>query len=352
MTVMTTRTRRKNSEIKVVRGLDSKTWGEFVLSHPWGQIFHTPEMFEVFSHANGYQPDLWGTVNDEGQVLALFLPVRLKLTQPWLKILDEFTCRAISYADILCTPGEKGKTALSALLTAYLAQDGHLPLFTEIRNLSDTQEIQPILREHGFVYSEHLNYLIDIKKSPEEVFQNIGARTRKNIQRGIKQGIVTVCEGTTLEQVKACYTILQRTYKAAHVPLADFSLFEAAFQVLYPKGMIRFTLAYIEDTPVACSIDLLYKDVIYGWYGGVNREYSRFVPNEILTWRILEWGAQQGYAVYDFGGAGKPNEFYGPRAFKAKFGGTLVNFGRNTYVHSPLKLKISKIGYSLLRTLF
>lgn len=348
MRVMTT---RNNTEIKIVRELDSQKWREFVLSHPWGQIFHTPEMFEVFSRARAHQPDVWGAVNSDGQILALFLPVQVKLTQPWLQMIAGFTCRSISYADILCVPGEKGKTALSALLTAYLAQDGRLPLFTEIRNLSDTEAIQPILREHGFVYSEHLNYLIDIKRSPEEVFQNIGARTRKNIQRGLKQGIVTVREGTTLGDVKACYAILQRTYKAAHVPLADFSLFEAAFQVLYPKGMIRFTLAYIEDTPAACSIDLLYKDVIYGWYGGVDREYGRFVPNEILTWRLLEWGAQQGYAVYDFGGAGKPNEFYGPRAFKAKFGGTLVNFGRNTCVHSPLKLKISEIGYSLLRTL-
>jgi hypothetical protein len=345
-------TTKNNPEIKIVRQVEAQKWGKFVLSHPWGQIFHTPEMFEVFSRARGHHPTFWGAVNSNGQLLALFLPIRIQLTQPWLQIMAEFTCRAVSYADILCVPGEAGKTALSAVLTAYLAQDGHLPLFTEIRNLSDTQEIQPILQEHGFVYSEHLNYLIDIKKSPEEVFQNIGARTRKNIQRGIKQGIVTVREGTTLEDVKACYAILQQTYKAAHVPLADSSLFEAAFEVLSPKGMIRFTLACIGETAVACSIDLLYKDVIYGWYGGVDREYSRFVPNEILTWRILEWGAKQGYAVYDFGGAGKPNEFYGPRAFKAKFGGALVNFGRNTCVHRPLRLKISEVGYSLLRTLF
>lgn len=341
-----------NTKFHIVRQVAPTTWAEFVLAHPNGQIFHTPEMFAVFAQAKGHKPEVWAVLNEKNQILAFFLPVQIILTQPWLQRMSTFTCRAISYADVLCAPGEEGKQALRALLCSYRAQNGCLPLFTEIRNLSDTSEIQPILEEQGFAYTEHLNYLIDIHKKPEEIFRAIGARTRKNIQRGLKQGVVTIQEATTLEQVQECYALLQKTYQAAHVPLADFSLFEAAFHILHPKGMIRFTLACIEEKAVACSIDLLYKDVIYGWYGGVDREYARFVPNEILTWRILEWGAQQGYTIYDFGGAGKPNEFYGPRAFKAKFGGTLVHFGRNTCIHQPLKLKISEFGYSLLRVFF
>ena len=96
-------------------------------------------------------------------------------------------------------------------------------------------------------------------------------------------------------------------------------------------------------------MDLLYKDVIYGWYGGVDREYSAYVPNEILMWNILQWGAENGYAVYDFGGAGKPDEEYGVRDFKAKFGGDLVCYGRNICVHNPLMLQLSTAGYSILR---
>jgi len=35
-------------------------------------------------------------------------------------------------------------------------------------------------------------------------------------------------------------------------------------------------------------------------------------------------------------GAGKPSEKYGVRDFKAKFGGNLVNFGRNTWIPSEM----------------
>jgi serine/alanine adding enzyme len=96
---------------------------------------------------------------------------------------------------------------------------------------------------------------------------------------------------------------------------------------------------------------LIYKDTIYGWYGGMDRGYSDYIPNELLLWHIFQWGAENGYKVYDFGGAGKPDEEYGVRDFKAKFGGELVCFGRNTYIPLPWLYRLGTWGYSLYRRL-
>jgi lipid II:glycine glycyltransferase (peptidoglycan interpeptide bridge formation enzyme) len=135
------------------------------------------------------------------------------------------------------------------------------------------------------------------------------------------------------------------------VPLADRSLFEAAFEILYPKNMIRVVLARVNGAYVGTSVELLYKDVVYGWYGGVDREYGRHNPNELLMWHILKWSAENGYRLYDFGGAGKPDEEYGVRDFKAKFGGDLVCYGRNICVHAPVLLKLSQRAYTIYRKL-
>jgi lipid II:glycine glycyltransferase (peptidoglycan interpeptide bridge formation enzyme) len=115
--------------------------------------------------------------------------------------------------------------------------------------------------------------------------------------------------------------------------------------------MVRVILASIDGQPAATSIELLFKDVVYGWYGGLDRSYSAYVPNELLMWDILKWGAESSYQIYDFGGAGKPNEKYGVRDFKAKFGGDLVCFGRNTYIHRPGLFDLSKAGYRLYQSL-
>jgi serine/alanine adding enzyme len=113
--------------------------------------------------------------------------------------------------------------------------------------------------------------------------------------------------------------------------------------------MAKFLLVRIGETYAAASVELAYKDTLYGWYGGVDRRYSSYSPNELLTWYILQWGAENGYKVYDFGGAGKPNEPYGVRDFKAKFKGELVSYGRNIFCHAPRRLAVSKVGYELYR---
>jgi lipid II:glycine glycyltransferase (peptidoglycan interpeptide bridge formation enzyme) len=210
-------------------------------------------------------------------------------------------------------------------------------------------EIQPVLSENGFLFEGHLNYLINLNRPAEDVLQSIGQRTRKKIRKGLRDGFVQMSEATNPTELDHWYDVLQKTYSNAQVPLVDRSLFEAAFKELYPRGMAKFLLAEVNGVTAACSVELPYKNIIYGWYGGSDREYSDYLPNEMLIWHILEWGANNGYHLYDFGGAGKPDEEYGVRDFKAKFGGDLVNYGRNTYVHNPTLLKLSRQGYEVYR---
>ena len=334
--------------MKIVRELDEEVWRRFVDEHPDGNIFHTPEIFQVFARAKGHQPTLWATVDSNNSPLALLLPVQITLMDGLLR---SFTTRAVANGGVLCAPGSKGKEALSELLRTYKQEVKGGVLFTELRNLSDYSDLQPIFDEHGFVYEQHLNYLINLNRPIEEILQSIGKRTRKKIRKGLRDQIVQISEVTDRAELSHWYNTLQKTYDNAQVPLADRSMFEAAFDELYPKNLAKFLLANVNGTVAACSVELPYKDTIYGWYGGTDRDYSKYLSNEMLIWYILEWGMSHGYRVYDFGGAGKPDEEYGVRSFKAKFNGELVCFGRNTQVHSPIWFKLSRLGYKLYRQL-
>ena len=344
---------RVTNEIKrfeVVNTLNITTWRQFVDQHPQGNIFHSPEMFQVFAQAKGYKPSLWAVIDDNKSVLALALPVQVTLMGG--RILRQLTTRSILYGSVLCNPSPHGKQALETVLNAYQYEIKDKALFSELRNLSDLSNLHPVLERNGFIYEEHLNYLIDIGHPVEEVLQNIGKRTRKAIRKGIRNGLIQVTEVKDRSELENWYETLKKSYRYAQVPVADRSLFEATFDVLHPKGMAKFLLAKANGATAACSLELLYRDTIYGWYGGVDRNYSDYYPNEMLMWHILEWGAKNGYKVYDFGGAGSPDEDYGVRDFKAKFNGELVCFGRYTYVHSPSLLRLSELGYKLYRQLF
>jgi serine/alanine adding enzyme len=335
------------SSVKIVRRLDLALWQDFVNKHPQGNIFHTPEMFQVFEKTEGHQSTLWAAADTiDKRLLALLLPVKITLINGPLRRL---TTRAVAYGGVLRDPSSAGELALTNLLHTYTQDTKRQLLFTELRNLSDPCAAQPVLSDCGFVYEDHLNYLVDLDRSPEVILQSFSKRTRKRVRRELRRNAVVIEQVTKREQLAVWYAVLQQTYHQAQVPLADRSLFEATFDILCPRGMAKFFAARVDQAYAAVSVELLYKDVIYGWYGGMDRIYKSFYPNELLTWHILKWGAENGFRIYDFGGAGKPDEEYGVRDFKAKFGGELVCYGRNTYVHTPIMLQLSQLGYKVLR---
>ncbi len=331
----------------IVHHLDEHVWREFIYKHPESQIFHSPEMYEVFERTKGHTPRFWAAVDDDGRPLVLLLPVQVTLMEND-KLRRYLTRRNISYASVLCAPGAEAKQALGVLLEEYKRGKGRI-LFTEFRNLTNLNGYQPIMEQHGFEYEDHLNYLIDLNGTIDDVMARMSKSTRKDIRRSIKKGEIELEEVTERSKVRECYKILEQTYELAQVPLADISMFEAAFDVLYPKNMIRFLLAKVEGKYIATSVELPFKNILYAWYGGVDREYSKYRAGEFVMWDIFRWGIENGYTLYDFGGAGKPDEEYPVRDWKAKFGGELVSFGRNVCIHDRPTLTLSKIGYSVYR---
>jgi serine/alanine adding enzyme len=333
--------------ITIVQTLPVEKWKCFVDQHSNGNIFHTPEMYEVFCRARNHEPDLWAALSGD-RVLALLLPVQIHLLPGLLRPL---TTRAIAYGSVLYAQDQDGKEGLEKLLIAYRQSMKKKSLFIEMRNLYDLSAIQELLGNCQYSYVDYLNYLVDTSLPVDQVWNNIHKSAQKNISKALNKKQFEVIEAQDASQIENCYRILKKTYANAHIPLADFTMFEAAFNILYPKNMVRFLLGRADGQDVAASVVLLYKDVIYGWYRGFDRAYASYLPNDLMVWDMLKWGAENQYHIFDFGGAGRPDEKYGPREFKAKFGGKQVNFGRNICVHSSNLLRISKWGYEFYRHL-
>jgi serine/alanine adding enzyme len=330
----------------VVRTLPYDKWRHFVDAQPAGNIFHTPEMYQVFERANGHRPELWATLNDGGEVVALFTPVRISVKEGPMRYL---TTRAVTYGSVLAKPTPEGQEGLGRLLAAYRAESRRrATLFTELRHVSDVSVFRPVLEKNRFHHEEHLNYLIDLEQPLDAIWEQIAKPARKAVERAQRRGTTAeeVQDRTCVAQV---HQLLQSTFSRAQVWLADRSLFEAAFDVLAPKGMVRMMLACGDGVYAATTVELQYKGVMFIWYFGWDREYHALYPNDALTWHSLQWGVQHGYRCFDWGGAGVPNKPYGPREFKSKYGGQLVNYGRATSVHRPLTLALSRAGYELYR---
>lgn len=331
----------------IVCDLDQAVWSEFAAATPAGNIFHTPEMFRVFQRAARYHPTCWAAVDSARCPLALLLPVEVAVLDGPLRLLST---RAIVYGGALCHPSSAGRQALSFLLREYKRHVEGAVIFTELRNQDDTADLQPLLQEEGFCFEGHLNYLIDLAPTEDELWHRMHRTRRQNVHTAEREGIV-IQDVTTPEQVPEAYAVLRAIYHHINVPLPDESLFDALFADLNPRGMLNMMTARLDHCVVGVVVNLIYKDRLLAWYGGSDRTCGPNCANELLNWHSICWARERGLRIYDFGGAGKPDEPYGPRDYKARFGGQLVNYGRNTCVHAPRRLAVSRTGYQLWRRL-
>lgn len=333
--------------MRIVQQVDESRWRMFLEQcAPDANIFHTPEMMRVFAQTDGFTPDFWAAVDDHDQMLALFLPVQITvLNRPLLR---RVSTRSVLYGSVLCARTAAGREALDLLLKTYKQRVKNQVLFTELRNLGMMDELQPILTANGFVYEGHLNYLINLAQPEKDIWAAIRSNAQRNVRKAQKSGVI-IEEVQHKEGVTAAYAVLQQVYKRIQVPLPDESLFQAKFDILYPQGMFKIFLAKLEEEIVGALTLLIYNGVMIYWYTGTLREFSSYRVNDYLVWYILKFGSTNGYHTFDFGGGGKPDEEYGVRDFKAKFGGDLVNYGRNICIHAPLRMRVTELGYQLLR---
>src|SRR5579864_4656346 len=328
------------NKITIVDSLAPEQWDNFVYEHPQGSIFHTRHLVEVFRRTRNYSPLFLAAVDERQEVLALLVSVRIQtLPNP----LGNLSSRSIFYAEPLSRGDSRGADALSALLTEHDSRLRNRVLFSEIRPLHAIGSEHATLAARGYKREDYLNFVIDLRQSHDVLWGKLTGACRSNIRRGEKQGL-TIEDITHDKGIDVVYPILKQTYQRVGVPLADKTLFTQALHILQPLGMIKMFAAFHAGQPVGTSVVLLYKKVIYEWYWGVERIKSIY-PAECVTWHRINWGQQQDYHVYDFGGAGWPHKPYGVRDFKAKFGGDLVNYGRYSKIYSHWKFALAERAY-------
>ena len=90
---------------------------------------------------------------------------------------------------------------------------------------------------------------------------------------------------------------------------------------------------------------------MYDWYVGTDPNYNKYYPNDFLPYKIMDWGINHDYKLFDFGGAGTPDISYGVRDFKVKFGGELVNLCRFKRINNKVLWYFSNFGFRLFRKL-
>ena len=327
----------RNSEV------DRARWAAFVEAHPKGNVFQTPQMYDVYQQTPEYAAEVIALEQDKQMVgLMVWVVMREK------GIKSRFSARSIIQGAPL-TKDDRPEYIIALLKTYEKILDKSV-IYTQVRNCSEMLTVNDAFQQCGYRFESHLNFIITLDNE-EAVWNRIGKGRIKQIRKAQKNGLYVdmyETEQITDELIVQGYEVIRSVYQRAGLPLTDIEQIKATNR----QGLlVVFVVRNEEGKMLGCRFGLLYRNSIYGWYAGSYSQYYSLFPNDILIWETLCWSINKGYKTFDYGGAGEPNKPYGVRAYKQQMGGELVNYGRYEKIHRHIMYWIGLLGIKILKML-
>lgn len=343
--------------------IDRDAWRKLVETSGTGTWFQTPAAYDFFaSMPELFVPFVFAIANNSSlseaqhsstpslheQVLRAICVGYVTVEKNPIK--QFFTRRGIiiggpALADD-CTEEE-----VEALMSAVGEQLQSKAIYIETRNFNDYSKWKDAFDGAGFNYQPHLNFHVDTS-SVEIVEANLGRNRKRDIRTSFRDGAVVI-DNPTIGQIHEFYTILKQLYATkVRTPLFPLSFFEQ----LYLHRDARFLLVGIPKDEGEIEIIggtvcvALAGKCLYEWFAcGRDGEWKSIFPSSVATYAGIRYAAEHGMPRLDMMGAGKPEEAYGVRDFKARFGGKEVEFGRFLCITKPLLYKIGVLGVKILK---
>ena len=328
-------------QILTYNEINKQQWQLLIEQSATATWFQTPEAYQFYASLPAEMQPFAVGVENQGELRAVCVGY---ITQEPNAIKQYLTCRAIVVGGPVIA-NDATDDEVAALLQA-IRRLGDKAIYVETRNFNDYSRWKSVFEANGFAYQPHLNFHIDTT-SVETAQANIGKHRWKYIRLSIRDG-ATMVENPTIEQVRECYELLKELYTTrVKTPLFSWEFFEK----LYHQPNTKYLLVEFEGKILGGTVCVCLPDkAMYEWFVCGNDHYRKGIrPSSVATWYGMQYAANHGYPLFDLMGAGKPDEPYGVRDFKAEFGGELVEHGRFLCVRKLLLYWIGKVGVKILK---
>ncbi len=322
--------------------ISRKLWDDYVKNHKFGTIFHTPYMFDVWNTTPNYESFAFFVLDQNAAIRAL-------IVGHYQIVKSGFLAPLSTRAVVLQAPIFTDTEALVTLLENYLKKAKKKAVYSEFRNHYLDGDYSKICEKLGFKWEGHYNIVQELPDNNELLWGQIRKKRREGINKASKQDFM-FSEDHTENAVNTFYNLLYDSYKRIKLPVPNREFFLNCCIKEINSCCKIFHLTENNISKISL-FSFLYKNTLYGYYIGTDndRDFLKKRPSDLFQYEVLKWCLQNNVRFYDWMGAGKPGVDYGVRDFKLSYGGELVDFGRFTYIHSSLRFKVAKMGFTLLQ---
>jgi FemAB-related protein (PEP-CTERM system-associated) len=163
---------------------------------------------------------------------------------------------------------------------------------------------------------KYYTFILNLDKPLEEIWKSFDKKVRNSIRKAEKNN-VRVIEGSR-KDLGEFYKLYLRTMKKLGSPPHSFNFFDNVFK--FCSKNVKLLFAEYEDRKIAASIFFLHKKRIYYWKNVSDDEYLHLRPNDLILYRMIEFGQKRKYESLDLG---RTRVNTGTFLFKKRWGGRM-----------------------------
>jgi CelD/BcsL family acetyltransferase involved in cellulose biosynthesis len=294
-----------NADRGMTLELDDPRWSDFV-AESGSTVFHHPAWAQLLSDCYGYRSFGFAGADEGGRIWGgvPLLEVKLPLRggRRWISL--PFT----DYCPPVLAQGADGARLASELAGVHaerrLAQ-------VEIRGELAGSGARPHVRG--------LRHTLPLEADASVVFDRF---RRSQVQRAIttaeSRGVEVRRGETATDLEDVFYGLHLKTRRRLGVPVQPKRFFRLLWRHLVEKDLGFVLLAYSEGRPIAGAVFLSWKNSLVYKFAASDPAALKLRPNNLVIWRGIEWGCENGYTTLDFGRTDLGAE--GLRRFKAGWG--------------------------------
>lgn len=302
-----------NLDFSVLESTDIQ-WLNFISSRKDAHIFHHPAWVGFLAKTYGFKPFIAAVKANSGEIVA-GLPI--------MEIDDPFKKRqwiSLPFTDH-CAPLYNDQASLDFL------ESGILQKIQTLNNCN--LELRWNFTSPDLFHStDYVLSILPIDGNPDDLAEKIDSKDFKCIKRTEKRGI-SIENGISIQQLKEFYSMHIATRRRHGVPVQPWRFFVLLKEEIFDRGLGQIWIARKNENPIAGAIFLHWNNTLTYKFGSSSVQGRDNSANDLLLWKAIYWGCQNGYTVFDWGRSDIAEA--GLRRYKKKWGSEemLLEYSRN-----------------------
>lgn len=301
-----------------IRAIDRDRWNDVVERSDHGTVFHRYEWLAAIENALGH-PARHLVVEKDTNPIGLFPNFVVDLPKtPFYRLSSIYP----GFGGPLLTTDVTD--SLSLLLEVVPELCDRRTIVHEVRACNtDFLRYNDFLEANGYGSSRvGGRFVMNLEKGYDQVFDEMASSKRRAIRRGRETDHEIVDADLSSEELTRFHRQYERRMNNIDAMVYPREFFE---ELAAMEDRVLLLQLYIEGEYAGGFLELLNdeQNSIHGFFSGIPAEYFQYHASELLYDYLFQWGIDNGYECYDFGGAGADFED-GAFQFKEEFGGTLL----------------------------